>query len=279
MCEFCVKHGEGKKWYLQVRNYSNDLLSDMNRRRFTKNFFYWIKDTYDSKFGLLKSLPYRSPIIGNIFRWSVKNWLLYRHWGQVVPIEDVERILNLTNSITRIPCICRRVITGKEHRVCFLISLDISKIGIADIVDQSFFGGPDVAKFEKVEKKQAIKFIRESESGGMIHTVWTFKAPFIGGLCNCDYATGCFPMKMYKEAAPVTFRAEYVALVDMDSCIGCQECIKICQFDAIRLNKNINKIEIDAKKCYGCGICRAACKKNAITLTDRHLVAEASNLW
>ena len=34
MCEFCVKHGEGEKWYLQAKNYSDDLLSDIRRRRF-----------------------------------------------------------------------------------------------------------------------------------------------------------------------------------------------------------------------------------------------------
>ncbi|MHC4332744.1 MAG: KH domain-containing protein [Planctomycetota bacterium] len=38
MCEFCVKHGEGKKWYLQASNYSEDLLSDIRRRRFIEEF-------------------------------------------------------------------------------------------------------------------------------------------------------------------------------------------------------------------------------------------------
>jgi hypothetical protein len=39
MCEFCLKHGEGKKWYLQAKNYSDDLLSDVRRRRFIESFF------------------------------------------------------------------------------------------------------------------------------------------------------------------------------------------------------------------------------------------------
>ena len=37
MCEFCHKHGEGKKWYLQAKNYSEDLLSDLRRREFITN--------------------------------------------------------------------------------------------------------------------------------------------------------------------------------------------------------------------------------------------------
>ena len=28
MCEFCTEHGEGKKWYLQMKNYSDALLHE-----------------------------------------------------------------------------------------------------------------------------------------------------------------------------------------------------------------------------------------------------------
>ena len=38
MCEFCLQHGEGKKWYLQAKNYADDLLSDLKRRRFIETF-------------------------------------------------------------------------------------------------------------------------------------------------------------------------------------------------------------------------------------------------
>jgi hypothetical protein len=26
MCEFCTEHGEGKKWYLQMKNYAKELI-------------------------------------------------------------------------------------------------------------------------------------------------------------------------------------------------------------------------------------------------------------
>ncbi len=39
MCEFCHKHGEGQKWYLRAENYSDDLLSDLKRRKFIADFF------------------------------------------------------------------------------------------------------------------------------------------------------------------------------------------------------------------------------------------------
>jgi len=280
MCEFCTKHGEGKKWYLEVKNYSNDLLSDVKRRKFTKDFFYWTNKTYKNKFDVLKFIPFKkSPIIGNIFQFIIKKWLLYTHWGQVVPIEDVEKILNITNSITRVPCICRMSTTGKECRMCFLISLDPQQTGIAETVDYSFFKGPNLTKLEQVDKKMALNFMKESETKGMLHTIWTFKAPFTGGLCTCDLSSGCIPMKMYSQVAPIFFRAEYVAQLDQESCIGCGECIKICPFDAMGLDKKTKKVKINVKKCYGCGICRSICKKNAISLVDRNSISEVSRLW
>jgi len=279
MCEFCIKHGEGKKWYLNAKNYSDDLLSDIKRRKFSKDFFYWIKNMYNANYNVLKLLPFKYPVLGNILSWGVKRYFLYKHWGQIVPREDVKKILDLTNSITRIPCICRTTTTGKEHRVCFLISINPAKTGVASIVDQSFFGGPNVAKFEEVEKEWTLNFIKEAETKGMIQTIWAFRAPFIAALCNCDISTGCIAMQMYKEIAPVVFRAEYIAQVDRNSCIGCQECIKICQFTAIKFDQKTKKIEINPKKCYGCGICRTVCKKNAIYLEDRKSMPQVAHLW
>jgi len=86
-------------------------------------------------------------------------------------------------------------------------------------------------------------------------------------------------MRMYSYAVPIVFRAEYVALVDINKCVGCMECIKICQFGAIKFDEKTKKIKIDTKKCYGCGICRSICKKNAITLEERQSIPDAANLW
>ena len=278
MCEFCTKHGEGKKWYLNAKNYSDDLLSDLKRRKFTEGFFHWVDRTYKQYFGLFKKLPVRMPIIGPSLKAIIKQIFVYEHWGQVIPIEDIERIFTITKSITRVPCICRKTTTGKEVRTCFLISLDSQGMGIANIIDKSFFGGPDVAKFEKISKEDALAFMKESEKSGSLHTIWTLRAPFIGALCNCD-DTGCIAMKSYREVTPIFFKSEYVAIVDKDRCGGCKACIKICPFTAVGYDTAGKKAKIDFKKCYGCGICRAVCKKDAIALEDRRHIAEVANSW
>ncbi|MGB2630660.1 MAG: 4Fe-4S binding protein [Candidatus Omnitrophota bacterium] len=275
MCEFCVKHGEGKKWYLNAKNYSQDLVSDINRRKYVKGFFYGVDRSYKKYFNFIKSLPLGMPMIGPLLKALLKRGFMYKHWGQVIPIEDVEKVLSITSSIVRIPCVCRKITTGKERRTCFVITL---KPEFIELVDQSFFGGPDVAKFEKIDKISALDFMKEQESRGLFHSIWTFKTPFIGAICNCD-DTGCIAMKMYKEVMPIFFKAEYIIKLDKNECNGCEACVKICPFEALEYDTVNKKVKVDHKKCCGCGICRAVCKKNAISLRQRLSVPEAAHLW
>jgi len=178
MCEFCTKHGEGKKWYLNAKNYSDDLLSDINRRNFVRDFNYWANRCYKRYFNLINALPLRTPIIGPALRAIIKRIFVYDHWGQVVPIEDIENILSMANSITRLPCICRKVLMGKEIRMGFAVSLSPQSMGIADLLDESFFRGPDIRQFEKISKDDALNFMKEQEKDGIYHSIWTFKSPF-----------------------------------------------------------------------------------------------------
>ena len=39
MCEFCHQHGEGKRWYLLMENYSQELFAMDNRQEFMHDFF------------------------------------------------------------------------------------------------------------------------------------------------------------------------------------------------------------------------------------------------
>lgn len=59
MCEFCHKHGEGKKWYLNARLYAEDLLSDLERRRYIRDFLADPEhlNRAEAKLKTLKSAP------------------------------------------------------------------------------------------------------------------------------------------------------------------------------------------------------------------------------
>jgi ferredoxin len=281
MCDFCHQHGEGKKWYLNANNYAEDLLSDLRRRRFITRFF---EDPGHLAKGerALKALDVMPDFLWKGVRKNITAKQQVKHFGQVVPIEDIERILALTTSVVRLACMCRHVAIGKEQRYCFGVSMEPNGGGIAKLlgeIDASYLVGPNTAGLESMSKTDALARIRESEHEGNCHTIWTFVTPFLAGICNCSLP-GCYAMKTtLTHKSPVFFRGEYVARVDADECSGCGQCAKICSFKAFRPRKKKEKAVVDALKCYGCGICRSACVKGAIALVDRAAVPEAASLW
>jgi len=281
MCEFCHKHGEGKKWYLEAKNYAEDLLSDVRRRKFISDFAGQSTSLAEdiSRMDRLDRLP---GFVRRVVSWQASSRMKKVHYGQVLPIEDVERVFDFVGSITRVACICRKATVGAEARYCYGISMapnggEFSRLYSGLSADYS--AGPETPGHESRTKEQALAEFREYEKDGLCHTVWTFVPPFIGGICNCD-RSDCLAMRStVTYGVPVMFRAEYVAESDSDLCTGCRACMRVCQFGAIGYSAAKSKASIDPRKCYGCGICRSVCAKGAIRLSDRSSIPVAAGLW
>ncbi len=280
MCEFCVKHGEGEKWYLNAQNYSEDLLSDIRRRRLIEEF---LSDTD----GLARASRYleilgKAPrLIKNMVGRMVTRKMKKNHFGQVVPIEDIEKIFGFINSIVRIACVCRHVTLGKEKRYCYAVSIGPGGGRLAEImhgVGHSFISGPDAPDNELLTKDEAIAALRGHEEEGLCHSVWTFKTPFIAAICNCGRSE-CLAMRTIAHGIPLMFRAEYVAEVSPETCVGCRACAAVCQFGAISFNLASGAAVIDQRLCYGCGVCRTVCSMGAIRLEVRGRIPSAANIW
>ena len=93
MCEFCTKHGEGKKWYEIMENYSRELLNDPGRRTYIEQFVPRVRKSSKDNLSRLewvkKKMPLAHRFIRKIANVSAKKF----HFGQVVPLEDAEKIL------------------------------------------------------------------------------------------------------------------------------------------------------------------------------------------
>jgi ferredoxin len=281
MCEFCHKHGEGRKWYLEAKNYAEDLLSDVRRRKMMTDFFGAADDLGSSADRLekLKALP---GFVRRAMTWNIKRRMKQLHYGQVLPIEDVERVFTCVNSVTRMACICRQATTRSEQRYCYGVSMAPQGGKLNELLTglkADFLTGPHAKGLEAITRQEALAAFREHEKDGLCHSVWTFIAPYIGGICNCD-RQDCLAMRTtVTYGVPIMFRAEYVAGVDPDLCNGCRSCMRVCQFGAISYSAAREKAAIDPRMCYGCGICRAACARGAISLKDRAAVPAAAGLW
>ncbi|MCJ7576552.1 MAG: 4Fe-4S binding protein [Dehalococcoidia bacterium] len=281
MCEFCHKHGEGEKWYLRAENYSADLLSDLKRRKFIADFFS-LTETSPGLAARLGNLRIMPPFVKSaVVRRKVGKWK-EMHYGQVLPIEDVERVFGVVSNVVRLPCYCRHISLGTEQRFCYGVSLapqEGEMFKIIREIDMDYLTGPDTSGLEELTKEEALGNFRQYEKEGLCHTIWTFVTPFIGGICNCDRSDCGAMQTTVTEGVPHMFRAEYVAAVNPELCNGCRQCMRVCQFGAIGYSAANKKVFIDPLRCYGCGICRASCTKDAVQLHDRASVPVAANFW
>ncbi len=120
-----------------------------------------------------------------------------------------------------------------------------------------------------ITKQEAIKIIDEAEKAGLVHSV----SNVIDGLsyicnccgCCCGILRGITKFGIENSMA----RANYEAVVDAPSCIGCKICLKRCQVAAIAIVDG--KAVIDRDKCLGCGLCVSTCTTKAIKLLPRPL--------
>lgn len=54
------------------------------------------------------------------------------------------------------------------------------------------------------------------------------------------------------------------AVVNQDTCVGCESCVSTCPVEAIAMVDG--KALVDEGKCVECGACVSACPVEAITL-------------
>lgn len=280
MCEFCVKHGAGKIWYLQAQNYSADLVSDLERRRYVQEFVN--PEAIRKNLRRIERLDGAPAFVRRAAAWAVTRRMKRRHFGQVVPVEDMERILDFVTSVVRIPCLCRHVLHGRESLYCYGLSVSpeaIDVAGLAAAADGSFLAGPDRSGLDRLSREEALAAWREHEREGLCHTVWTFITPFIGAVCHCD-RVDCLALRLsINHEVPILFRGEYVAEADPDRCSGCRECAAVCPFGAMGFSAEWQKATVDQRHCYGCGVCRVSCAEDAIRLIPRREVPAAARRW
>ena len=275
MCEFCKQHGEGKKWYLQAKNYSEELLNE-ERKAFMTHFYERFEELASTAIPILDRVPFDHAAAEAIVPPLVDQFKK-THYGQIVPLEDAEQIIDMSLSVVRVPCLCRSALLGRrEARYCFAITTFES-----DFLPAGFLVPyPEYSSdLEEMSAEDAKKALRTLDHRGLVHSVWTYMTPFIGSICSCT-SKECLAMKFrLRLGLPVFFKAEYVASIDWESCTGCRDCMMVCNFGAIHYSPTLQRCYVNQRRCYGCGVCRAVCSRDAITLHDRNAIPVLADEW
>ena len=120
-------------------------------------------------------------------------------------------------------------------------------------------------KFISIE--EVIKKLHKFEKEGLVHNFLGICTAVYGSvfltICNCNKDI-CLPLIWHREKSfSFLAKGHNIAVVDLDKCTGCGNCITRCP-TAARKMKNGKAIVLD--HCFGCGTCRVGCEGNAITM-------------
>ena len=269
MCEFCTNHGDGKIWYKNAKNYAQDLLSDLERRRYIENFPTSAFSEGFQTLGRLETIYRKKGKLPEAVKTAMVGKAKAEHFGQVLPIEEINEVVGKARTVVRMPCACRWSIGKKEERCCYAVSYGPEAWYKG--IDMAYFGKASGEGMEHLSPDAAMAQMTAMEEQGRVHTIWTMMTPFIGAICNCR-PEDCLAMLTISRAGVETMeRAEYVAQVDETLCTGCGLCEVECHFKAIGSHQHNGEshAHIDPRKCFGCGLCRRVCSTGAISLKAR----------
>lgn len=173
---------------------------------------------------------------------------------RVAPFDDVKEVVKNAGNLAVTKCTCRLIEgeCGKPVEVC--IQLDKA----ADYALERGTG-------KKLGKDEAIEMLKMCEEEGLVHTVMNTKG--LGHvICNC--CSDCCINWPGPLSAGVNFASpsRFTAIVDAETCSGCETCIDRCYFDAVEVDDDIAVIA--EENCMGCGLCVVTCPEEAITLKE-----------
>jgi ferredoxin len=278
MCMWCERYGEGyERWYLNPGNYARRLYKIRREeveasgaeanpqaaggmaavgREFLEARERGDHETVER---LRKEAEQRA-------------WVI--HFGQVVTQEEVHQMLDIMYPIGLMTCACRRSMRGLQDEENFTC------IGM----------GPGMYKWERwadtyrgglnyLSPEEAKEVLDTLNRRGLVHTVFTFGTPYLGGLCNCDYPDCGAIRTVVDMDVKVLWKGHYIAEVDSELCNGCGLCVSRCQFKALSFSPSTLQAYIDPLDCYGCGLCRNVCKPDAIKMIDRATRPTLAEVW
>jgi NAD-dependent dihydropyrimidine dehydrogenase PreA subunit len=279
MCEWCMKHGAGGKWYMNTKNYSDELAKELNMKEYLEEQWLNFENVFIRKITGLSSIglgyKLQLPIIGRIVRKAAEGMIHSEkhnrrairadgHFGQVIPLEDAKLILSdlAAEPIIQNYCMCRMMQRGVKDVCCINFGV------LSEVIEKLPRFIPENTKV-RLDREEAIEAIERQNEMGRIATVWFQPVPYINAICSCE-TPQCGGLRLRTDFdLKAVYKGEYVAEVNADECQACKKCIAMCQFGAINFSPTLKRVLIDVEKCYGCGLCRHECKHDAIKLIPR----------
>jgi Pyruvate/2-oxoacid:ferredoxin oxidoreductase delta subunit len=158
-------------------------------------------------------------------------------------------------------CVCRQA-KGKMGEPC--IQTDITETCFSMGDSARFMMGKGVAR--ELSRDDMLKLLSSAEEEGMVLQPGNIKNPeFICCCCGCCCGVLTAAKKFPRPADFV--HSNFYVEIDPEKCVACEECIGLCQMEAL-VSVN-NHTEVLQSHCIGCGVCLNACANEAISLMKK----------
>lgn len=179
---------------------------------------------------------------------------------EVRPYESATTIVDNAQAWGVVDCICRKqkALIGDpcDHPldVCMIMS------EIPGVFDNS-------TSIQAQTREEAQATLQRAANAGLVHSV-SNNQEGLWYICNCCTCS-CGILRGMAELgmANVVARSAFVNTVDAELCIGCEDCVPFCQFDALALDGDV--MTVNETRCVGCGVCVRFCLEGSLNLVRR----------
>ena len=285
MCDWCLQHGDGKKWFLNVQNYvrkfdeMEDWLKEWNSNYRDVQSQLW--GPVSAEVDILKSRL--SPRLEKLADMDWQIGFAQYHSAQVATLEECKEMVKAAgevDGVVKLACTCRKYkrggkYIGPENTLCLGISAYASM----------YHEHPERIwkehKIETVSTEEAIEHLENCSEKGMAHNASFVGSPaYMSKICNCEYPV-CVWLQWRLDwgLTGILRKGHYVATLDLDKCNGCGECVSRCQFKAISLAPTYEKAILKEDRCFGCAQCSVFCPEDAIRMVERERSAVLKEEW
>jgi Fe-S-cluster-containing hydrogenase component 2 len=173
---------------------------------------------------------------------------------EILPYDDVKKLILKAKSFSLFDCTCRVGRDMKGDRKC-----DFPIHNCLQMYYEERAPGPNT-----ISREKALDLLDEAEDVGLVHTGTNY-IDEMHWICNC---CGCC-CNLIRNLVEIGLdgalaRANYYAVIETNSCVGCETCLDRCPVDAICIDDQFSAI--DRNRCIGCGLCVTGCPADALAL-------------
>jgi ferredoxin len=178
---------------------------------------------------------------------------------EIHPFESAAEIVGAAQSWGILDCICRKqkALIGEAcgHPIDVCMTMDDRP--------NAFDHSPVI---RSIDQREAMATLRRAAEAGLVHSV-SNNQKGVHYICNCcTCSCGILRGMSNLGISNVVAQSAYVNKVDEILCSGCEDCVRMCQFDALHVDGGA---VVDQIRCVGCGVCVLACSTGALGLVRR----------